>query len=705
MIEPVEEAIRCAIEQAGLPPPAEIITDGQIHRYSTNGERSDKAGWYVFFGDGVPAGKFGDWRTGLEQNWCAKKEQTLTAEERAEYRDRIEAARRQREEEERIRREEAAAEAQRIWDAAAPAPADHAYLVRKHVQPHGLRLYDGCLVVPLRDTNGALHSLQSISQGGTKRFLTGGRVVGLFFLVGEIENNKILVAEGYATAASLHEATGHATVVAFHAGNLQPVAEALRAKHPNVDIIICADYDDSGVGQAKAQEAAEAVGARVVLPSAAGMDWNDVACRYGLDAVRTAIPGDVFLKIEALHGVAGELIRLLEPHTEADPVALLITLLSEFGCMVGRAPHLILDGSYHPLLIWTTLVGTSAKARKGSADNRISRITKLVDEHWTRGESRGTLSSGEGLVEAVRDAVYEDQPVKERGKLTGDTVHVCVDPGIADKRLFLVQGEFGSVLRIMGRDGNSLSGVLRDAWDGKDLAPMTKTRKIRATNPHIACVGHVTQNELQKNLSETDAFNGFANRFIWCMVQRSKLLPFSSEPDQSAMDCLAKRIRAAVQHGRTVGRVDLTEDAKLVWAKLYPDLSAERPGLRGSLLARAEAHVLRLAAVYALLDVQRDIDVPHLTAALAVWQYAEASVEIIFGDSTGDPDADAILRAIRRDGSLSDTQISELFQGHRSRSRLDHAKRILETASYIMPIETRTGGRSKRVWIVNTTHR
>jgi len=204
--------------------------------------------------------------------------------------------------------------------------------------------------------------------------------------------------------------------------------------------------------------------------------------QYGLLTPREQWPT---LDAAALHGLAGDVVELLRPHTEADPVALLASFLAEVGAMLNRAPHLILDGTVHPLLFWPVLVGQSSKSRKGTAGKRIERLLALADPTWTRREFRGTLSSGEGLAFAVRDAQYKEQPLMDKGRPTGETVTIYVDSGVDDKRLFLVQAEFGAVLRIMAREGNSLSGVLRDAWDGLTLAPMTKANRVRATDPHI----------------------------------------------------------------------------------------------------------------------------------------------------------------------------------------------------------------------------
>jgi hypothetical protein len=400
----------------------------------------------------------------------------------------------------------------------------------------------------------------------------------------------------------------------------------------------------------------------------------------------------------AYHGLASEVVTLIEPHTEADPVALLVSFLAEVGCMLGRGPHLILDGGYHPLMIWPVLVGQTSKSRKGTAGRRIHTLLSSADPTWTRGECKGNLSSGEGLAFAVRDPQYREEPVKEKGKPTGETMTILVDSGIEDKRLFLVQSEFGSVLRVMARDGNSLSGVLRDAWDGLDLAPMTKANRVRATAPHIGIVGHVTKDELLRNLTDTETSNGFANRFVWLAVRRSKELPFPSSPDHEAMRSLSTKIAEIIRNSRRTSTIQLGPEAAEAWKVIYHNLSADRPGLAGALLARAEAQVMRLSALYAILDQRHDIGLVHLKAALALWQFFEQSVVMIFGDSTGDPVADTILRAVRVREGLTDTQISSLFGRHAAAARLDQAKGVLEAAGYIHCEETETVGRPTRTW-------
>lgn len=290
------DAFRLEIEQAGLTPPAAIIADGKLHRFASNGDRADDAGWYTYFPDEPQAGVFGCWRTGLKQTWSGKADSTLTPAERERQRTRFDDARRQREQDERLRHANAVERAQRLWERAQPAPATHPYLQRKQVQAHGLRIQcgdlviagqsvNGALIVPLHDAGGALCSLEFITADGTKLYLPGGRKHGGSYLIGTV-GDMLHIVEGYATGASVHEATGCAVAVAFDAGNLRPVAEGYRARYPNLKLMICGDHDANGTGQTKAREAADAINGVVALPEEQGQDFNDVHVQRGLDAVR-----------------------------------------------------------------------------------------------------------------------------------------------------------------------------------------------------------------------------------------------------------------------------------------------------------------------------------------------------------------------------------------------------------------------------------
>ncbi|MDR2164553.1 MAG: DUF927 domain-containing protein [Zoogloeaceae bacterium] len=291
------DQFRDALVGRGIIPPDQIIADGELHRCDVEGKHGKGDAAYLLHLDGIPAGGFENHRDGLEwENWRADTGRTLTPDEEAAHRARIKAAQEKRQADGALRREKAQEEAARIWKAAKPC-AEHAYLTQKGIAANGARLHEGRLVLPLRDTSGVLHSLQTIGADGGKLFLPGGKKQGCYFAIGK-PGGILCIAEGFATGASIHETTGYAVAVAFDAGNLKPIAQALREKLPNVRIVLCADDDwkkGGNLGLTKAREAAQAVGGKVAVPvfgegrADNDTDFNDMAAKHGADAVREAI--------------------------------------------------------------------------------------------------------------------------------------------------------------------------------------------------------------------------------------------------------------------------------------------------------------------------------------------------------------------------------------------------------------------------------
>lgn len=261
---------------------------------------------------------------------------------------------------------------------------------------------------------------------------------------------------------------------------------------------------------------------------------------------------------------------------------------------------------------------------------------ELIDADWVKRCIRSGLSSGEGLIHFVRDPV---EKANQKGEFE------VIDEGVTDKRLLVIEGEFAQVLRVLKRDSNTLSVFLRNSWDRGDLASMTRNNPLQATNAHISIVGHVTQHELTKWLEQTELFNGFANRHLWLLTRRSKLLPDGGRDLDLAG--LAVTLNYALTAARNVGRMRRGDAAARLWRTVYPQLTADRTGLYGAVTSRAEAQTLRLSMLYALLDGVGVIDEEHLAAALALWQYADRSAEIIFGSEPEDPLPGLILARLR----------------------------------------------------------
>ena len=270
----LEQQFRQAMQAAGINYSGEIMPDGKLHRFHIEGhKRSSKNGAYFLHVDGCPAGWFMDFKTGVNQKWrmsgsLGRIPRQMIAE--------IEKAKREREAEQRQSYEAAAIRARSIWHKSKPITqqSEHQYLIKKRIQPHGIRISRDALIVPLKDEHKRIVNLQFILPAGEKRFLTDGRKQGCFYPIGQ-PTPKILICEGFATAASIHEHTGQCVIVAMDKGNLKPVAEVIRKIFPDNEIVIAGDNDLDGGGQLKAREAALAIGGKVLIPKIPGKDWND----------------------------------------------------------------------------------------------------------------------------------------------------------------------------------------------------------------------------------------------------------------------------------------------------------------------------------------------------------------------------------------------------------------------------------------------
>jgi len=401
---------------------------------------------------------------------------------------------------------------------------------------------------------------------------------------------------------------------------------------------------------------------------------------------------------EAFYGLPGEIVRAIEPHSEADPVALLAQLLTMFGNVIGRSAHYVVEADQHTCNLYIALVGATSKSRKGTSASRILRLLESIEPAWTSERIQDGLSSGEGLIWAVRDAIETQHPIKERGRVVGYQM-VIDDAGVSDKRLLVIQPELASTLRVMTRDGNILSATVRQAWDTGHLRILNKNSPATATGAHISVIGHITKDELRRYLDRTECGNGFANRFLWICVKRSQCLPEGGSLLDSKLKPLQEKLHKAIDSARTVTRIQRDDEARADWHKVYPELSDGKPGLLGSVTARAEAQVVRLSCLYALLDMSTVIRKEHLAAALAFWEYSDNSARFIFGDAVGDPVGDEILRALRANPrGLTRTEISDLFKRHKDSEQIQRVLTALTEAGLIRSVTEPTPGRAVERW-------
>ncbi len=328
------------------------------------------------------------------------------------------------------------------------------------------------------------------------------------------------------------------------------------------------------------------------------------------------------LQPEAYHGLLGRIVRTIEPESEADGAGILLSLLVAFGNAVGSKPRFQVGAETHGTNLFLCLVGDTASG-KGQAWSIARWLMLYTDAEWVERCIAYGLSSGEGLVDRLRDD--EPEPEAESGKVPS----VC-NLGVKDKRLLALETEFAKPIAAMRREGNTLSPLLRAAWDGGTLEVLTRGKsKLRASSPHVSIVAHITPDELEQFLSKgTEVVNGFVNRFLWCCVKRQRLLPDGGSIH--VLEQFTKPLAQAIAGAKKIEIINRSAEASTLWREVYPALTECKPGAFGKAVERARPQVMRLALLYALVDCSSRIEVCHLNAALAVWCYCAASARRVF---------------------------------------------------------------------------
>jgi hypothetical protein len=384
----------------------------------------------------------------------------------------------------------------------------------------------------------------------------------------------------------------------------------------------------------------------------------------------------------AYYGLAGDIVGAIAPHTEADPVAVLVQLLVAYGAMIGGGAWFKVERTRHFPNEFAVLVGDSAVSRKGTALGQVRELLGEVQADFPSRMKKG-LSSAEGVVFLLRDP----------NGMTGDA-------GAPDHRLLITEPEFARVLK--GRELSSLSPILRQAWDGEDLETLTRNRPLHATDAHLALIGHITAAELRHCSTTLSIANGFLNRFLFVACRRAQLLPKGGDSDPLANTGLRDWLAGVLEHARRAGELRMDLDADEQWARSYEEMSERSmDGVTGALTARAEAHTMRLALIYALLDGASSIRVEHLQAALALWDYAARSAEWALGDTTGVPLAEQLFRTLSGDpDDLSRSELRDSLNRNYSSAQVTEALESLEKAGRAerRMRKNPNGGRPAEVW-------
>lgn len=387
------------------------------------------------------------------------------------------------------------------------------------------------------------------------------------------------------------------------------------------------------------------------------------------------------LSSAALHGLAGEVVKAIEPHTEADPAALLAQFLVAFGNVAGRSAHFITEADEHYTNLFAVVVGASADARKGSSWGHIRWLWSEARPTWAEQIVSG-LASGEGLISHAR--VAKDSPI------------------------MVVESEFASTLISQRRRGSILSTTLRHGWDHGNLEVIRRDNPEKVRGAHISIVAHITNAELKHCLQKVDTLNGFGNRFLWIHAERSKLLSRGGTFRKQNNASLVLRLQDAAEFASRAGELRRDEKADALWDKLYAGFSVTTEDEHvAPILARAAPQVMRLAVVYALLDHSLEVRCEHLEAGLAVWNYSAATARQLFSKVERDnKTAQRILTALeeRADTGMTQTEISSLFGRHKSAEEIQHALLELQEAGLAVATKEESTGRRTTRWYATKGH-
>jgi hypothetical protein len=397
-------------------------------------------------------------------------------------------------------------------------------------------------------------------------------------------------------------------------------------------------------------------------------------------------PFPVAMTEDAFYGISGDIVKIIEPVSEASRESILSQFLVAFGNCVGRGPCRKQAG-IHYLNEFTVLIGPTARGRKGTAWNAIQNLLAAVQEQWLSERVKDGLQSGEAVVHVVRDKIIGPVPMRKRKAGQAQNAQMAVlDPGVTDKRLLLIEEEFGRLLTVAARKGNTLSSTLRKAWDGNQwLHVEGKISPEKATGAHISMIGHVTLTELLQCLNEIENRNGFSNRVLWVATKRTKKIPLPGWIDWKrshpkivdGLNEILTNINAAAAR-----EMDWSPEGKVAWQVFYNSIPEADAGIVGPIIARSDAHVLRLTMLYTILDSSCLMTEDHLRAAIAFWRYCERSAQWAFAEKTGNRMADRIFWALQHEPKgITRQQIrEECFNEHCTKTTLDLAFATLREA-------------------------
>lgn len=398
---------------------------------------------------------------------------------------------------------------------------------------------------------------------------------------------------------------------------------------------------------------------------------------------------------EADYGLPGRWWRFVEPYTEGARAAVIAQFYVIAGNVIGRRPFLpVGPGDGHHAAEFVLIVGESGIGAKGDGLKAARLPFARGFPDWDRACVKRASNSSAGLIYMIRDPVWTEDPTTGERRMT--------DPGVEDRRACFLLSEYGSLLRTFERQADTSSMTWRDLWDQTRLENNSRGNAGSATDYHVSLIGHGTPTELRKYLRGDEVFSGFANRHLAIWSERSKGIPTPARMCELDLAEFVRELVAAVEAAQRVEVMERDADADALWTHLYADLLNVPRGFHGALLERGRGHVARVSMIAALLDGARVVRVPHLLAALALWDYSAATWAYLFGDSCGDPKADRMAEKIlAAGGEILHSELHEQLGRNWVGGDYAHAARVLTEAGRLRVEDRSSAGRPGR-WYVLT---
>jgi phage/plasmid primase-like uncharacterized protein len=686
------DAFRQVIERAGLVPPS-MIPLGKVTRFPGVGKSNGNTSGWVWLSEDGQGGAFGDWASGLSDTWHAQHDHTMTAAERAAHARRVAELRHIRQEEEANQHMEGAQRAQTIWGQAAPASDDHPYLKRKGVQSHGLRTDpDGRLIIPVT-IDGALSSLQFVDASGGKQFLPGGKVKGGTFTIGALSHpDMLLLCEGFATAASLYEATGLPVVVAFSAGNLRPVVEPLRQQFPMATIVVCGDHDLSGTGQRAARDAADAVNGVVALPEDQGQDWNDIHVQRGPDAVRSAIHAAIQREGTTTPAPSTATPAPGEAATEADNESVPVDALGAFPEEAWRGPFKLYRDAMrgtseapdtaHFTALWA--VAAACLRRRVSFYYAFPHFPNVYLVNFGNTGDSKTSAGRQGLRLLPAEGVKLLRGVGSAEAL-GDWMQQPEDGPKVSHLLFIE--ELATLLTRGGWEGSTLLSFLTETFDTPEKYEIPfRKNPVLVQEPTPTLIAGTTIEWLWKGLREIDVHGGFGNRIFYVTGPPKPPIPLPAKPNQEAL----AEVRRHLQRLATLPPIELffMHDAQALWRDFYLAWKGTSwPELTTAATKRIPTYIVKLSMVYAALEGTSLITADQVAAAIQVGHYGAHCANLLMNrhrQQGVQSKCEARVLAGLRERPLPAWKIHRAISGSYSAEELARALRALLAAGAIV---------------------